>query len=87
MGTTLIPIEFDNIDYSDGIYHGFFEVEQNGKLGLFDKNGNNIVPCQYDNVQLNQTGYRLGFLLYAKMINMVVSLMAKKEYLVIIIVL
>lgn len=37
MGTTLIPIEFDNIDYSDGIYHGFFEVEQNGKLGLFDK--------------------------------------------------
>ena len=60
MGTTLIPIEFDNIDYSDGIYHGFFEVEQNGKLGLFDKNGNNIVPCQYDNVQLNQTGYPFG---------------------------
>ena len=40
--------------------HGFFEVEQNGKLGLFDKNGNNIVPCQYDNVQLNQTGYPFG---------------------------
>ena len=65
----------------------FLKLNRMVNLGYLIKNGNNIVPCQYDNVQLNQTGYPFGILLYAKMINMVVSLMAKKEYLVIIIVL
>lgn len=35
--TPFVSIEFDNIYYDDGVYQGFFEVELNGKVGLFDK--------------------------------------------------
>lgn len=30
--------------------HGLYRIQKNGKLGVFDKEGNQIVPCNYDRI-------------------------------------
>lgn len=40
----------DKYDFIGNIDYGFAKIKQKDKYGLMDKNGNEIIPCQYDDI-------------------------------------
>ena len=64
--------------YDDGVYQVSLKSDLN-KAEAVDKNGNNVVPCRYDNVQLNRIGYPYGmYLLYVKVISTAAVLLSEE---------
>lgn len=47
-GNIILPCEYDEIDYYDGLFHcGYQVVVKDGKLGYVDLNGNVTAECKY----------------------------------------
>lgn len=44
----LLPHDYDKIYNPDMLSEGIIEIEQNGKLGLFNYRTKEIIPCEYD---------------------------------------
>ena len=50
-GEIIIPMRYDSIKYDDWNLHGFI-LSYHGKKGYYDLNGSEIIPIQYDNMQI-----------------------------------
>lgn len=56
----IVPIQYDEVRYDKIMFHDFFMVEFQNKKGLYDKDGFNVVPCEYDYINITSTGYPYG---------------------------
>lgn len=54
----LIPADYDKIQI---MYNGMYRVEKNGKEGIFNQNGKEILPTKYDHISQFKDGYALLF--------------------------
>lgn len=54
----LIPANYDKIQI---MYNGMYRVEKDGKKGIFNQNGKEILPTEYDYISQFKDGYALLF--------------------------
>jgi len=55
-GKTILPFEFDNVDYKYWPLekNGYAVVEKNGKKGLVNTDGKLVIPCSYKSLNLSR---------------------------------
>lgn len=51
----LTPLKYD-YDWVSAFSNGFAKASRNEKWGLIDKTGTEVVPCEYDNLYVNEEG-------------------------------